>query len=324
MNTVFVMGGTGFIGTEMTKALVGRGDRVYALARSPATEAKVRDLGALPVRGNVYEPENWIPTVPPIDYAINVLGFFNDPMPSRLSVAFAVKKHERYTQWANILLQLARLKQLKAAIHVTGTTIYEERGAELITEETPLRYKLCGFNRIAYTATRLMQDAIHAGLPVVVAVAPNIVYGPVPGSSFEQIFVEPLRRNMMGIAGSGKNYIPTGHVEDVGRAIAFLTDARYAGQFFLIAGDDAVTQEEFLRAIAVGLGKKSVMKLPKPVVAVLGGKAAAEFMSLSQRVDNSKLKRAGFVLKHPRFADEIDSVMEQIVHARNEMRLIST
>jgi hypothetical protein len=55
----------------------------------------------------------------------------------------------------------------------------------------------------------------------------------------------------------------------------------------------------------------------------VGGKAAAEFMSLSQRVDNSKLKTAGFVLKHPRFTDEIDSVMEQIVQARNETRLMN-
>jgi uncharacterized protein len=160
-------------------------------------------------------------------------------------------------------------------------------------------------------------EGIDAGLPLVVAVAPNVVYGPVPDSSFEQIFVEPLRRNMMGIVGSGKNYIPTGHVEDVGRAIALVTDARFAGEFFLIAGDDAVTQREFLYAIAKGLGKKRVMSLPKPVVAVVGGKAAAEFMSLSQRVDNTKLKRAGLVLKHPRFMDEIDSVMAQLLRAKD-------
>jgi nucleoside-diphosphate-sugar epimerase len=316
------MGGTGFIGTEMVKALVSRGDRVYGLARSPASEEKLRNLGAIPIQGNVYESEKWLAEVPPIDYAINVLGFFNDAMPARLSVSFAVKKHERYTLWARILIQLARQKNLAAAVHVTGTTIYEEGDVEWITEKTPIRYKLCGFNRIAWSATRMMIDSIQEGLPVVVAVAPNVVYGAVPHSSFEQIFVDPLRRNLMGIVGSGRNYIPTGHVEDVGRAIAFLTDARHAGEFFLIAGDDAVTQEQFLRAIATGLGKKTVMRLPKPVVAVVGGKAAAEFMSLSQRVDNSKLKSAGFVLKHPRFADEINSVMEQIVHARNETRLM--
>ena len=151
MNKVFVMGGTGFIGTELVKALVSRGDRVYGLARSPATEEKLRNSGAIPIQGNVYEPEKWFSAVPAIDYAINVLGFFNDPMPARLSVSFAVKKHERYTKWAQLLIQLARQRNLKAAVHVTGTTIYEERHAEWITEKTPIRYKLCGFNRIAWS-----------------------------------------------------------------------------------------------------------------------------------------------------------------------------
>jgi hypothetical protein len=59
------------------------------------------------------------------------------------------------------------------------------------------------------------------------------------------------------------------------------------------------------------------MSLPKPVVAVVGGKAAAEFMSLSQRVDNTKLKRAGLVLKHPRFIDAIDPVMAQLLRAKD-------
>jgi uncharacterized protein len=317
MNRVFVMGGTGFIGTETVKALVARGDHVYGLARSAATEQKLRDLGATPIAGDVLQPDQWLSNLPQIDYAINVLGFFNDAMPSRLSVSFAAKKHQRYTHWAELLVQLARLKNLKAAVHVTGTTIYQERGVEWVTEQTPNRYELYGFNRIAWSATRLMVDSIAAGLPIVVAVAPNVVYGAVPRSSFEQIFVEPLRRNMMGITGSGQNYIPTGHVEDVGRAVAHLTDAKHAGEFFLIAGDDAVTQKEFLYAIARGIGKKRVVSLPKPLVSILGGKAAAEFMSSSQRVDNSKLKKSGFALNHPRFMDEIDSVMEQIERARS-------
>ena len=244
MNSTFVMGGTGFIGTELVKALVSRGDRVYGLARSQASARRLRELGAVAVDGDIYQPEKWLPRLPPLDYAINVLGFFNDPMPARLSVAFAVKKHERYTLWARILIQLARHRQLKAAVHVTGTTIYEERDVEWITEQTPLRYKLCGFNRIAYSATQMVVEAIASGLPIVVAVAPNVVYGPVPNSSFEQIFVDQLRRNMMGVVGSGKNYIPTGHVEDVGRAIALVTDERFAGEFFLIAGDDVSPCQE--------------------------------------------------------------------------------
>jgi NAD dependent epimerase/dehydratase family enzyme/peroxiredoxin len=311
------MGGTGFIGFETVKALVERGDTVYGLARSRASEFKLMELGALPIAGDVYTPETWLPTLPNIDYAINVLGFFNDGKPMRLSVDFSVRCREKYIKWAEVLIHIAKYKNVKAAVHVTGTTVYEPREVGWITEMTPFRYTLDGFNRIAWPATRLMADEKERGVPIIMAIAPNVVYGSVPNSSFQQVFVDPLRRNQMGVVGHGRNYIPTGHVEDVGRAVAFVTDKKFVGESFLIAGDDPVTQKEFLHAIARGLGKKSVMKLPKRLVSVLGGKAAAEFMSLSQRVDNSKLKKAGFVFKHPRFLEEIPAVMKDLEQARN-------
>jgi NAD dependent epimerase/dehydratase family enzyme len=313
MSSVFVMGGTGFIGTETVKALVARGDKVYGLARSKASEEKLAALGAIPISGDVYEPDAWMSTLPPIDYVINVLGFFNDGKPLRLSVAFSVRCREKYIKWAEVFVRVVKEKGVLAGVHVTGTTVFEGRDVEWVTENTPLRYVKDGFNRIAAPATKLMVEEIRKGLPIVVAVAPNVVYGDKAGASFEQVFVTPLRRNQMGVVGHGKNYIPTGHVEDVGAAIAFVTDKRFAGDFFLIAGDDPVTQKEFLHAIARGLGKKTVVHLPKKVVSVLGGKAAAEFMTLSQRVDNSKLKKAGFVLRHPRFLDEIPKVMEKLL-----------
>lgn len=317
MSTVFIMGGTGFIGSEVVRALVARGDRVYGLARSASSENKLLTLGATPVSGDVYQPDSWIPKLPDIDYVINVLGFFNDGKPHRLSIGFAAKARDKYIKWAQVLIRIAREKKVKTAIHVTGATIFEPHEVDWVSESTPVRYTKDGFNRIAAPATRLMVEEMKNGVPIVVAVAPNVVYGAAPDASFEMVFVDPLRHNQMGIVGNGKNYIPTGHVEDVGRAIAFLTDQKFAGEFFLISGDDPVTQKEFLYALARGLGKKNVMQLPKPVVALMGGKAGAEFMSLSQRVDNSKLKNAGFKLNHPRFADAIQPVMEQLLQARN-------
>jgi nucleoside-diphosphate-sugar epimerase len=316
MSRVFIMGGSGFIGTEAVRELVARGDTVYGLARSPATEQKLRRLGAVPIAGDVYQPDQWIDRLPPIDCAINVLGFFTDGIPARLSLGFAATSREKYIRWARTLVRVAKEKKVKVAVDVTGTTIFEPSDVAWVNEQTPLRYALDGFNRITWQATQLMVEEMEAGVPIVVAVAPNIVYGPVPDSSFDKVFVATLRSGRMGITGHGKNYVPTGHVEDVGRAVAFLANEKFAREFFLISGDDAVTQKEFLMALARGIGKKRVLQLPRALVSLLGGKAAAEFMSLSQRVDNSKLKRAGFVFKYPRFADAIGPVMEEFERAR--------
>ena len=49
----FVTGGSGFVGRQLIRDLVSRGDRVTALARSDAAAAKVESLGAIAARGDL-------------------------------------------------------------------------------------------------------------------------------------------------------------------------------------------------------------------------------------------------------------------------------
>ncbi|MDX6638429.1 MAG: hypothetical protein QOJ01_1940 [Solirubrobacterales bacterium] len=51
--TAFVTGGSGFIGGKLIARLVAEGQRVRALARSDASAARVAELGAEPVRGEI-------------------------------------------------------------------------------------------------------------------------------------------------------------------------------------------------------------------------------------------------------------------------------
>ena len=51
--TAFVTGGSGFIGGKLIERLVSSGERVRALARSDASAARVAELGAEPVRGDI-------------------------------------------------------------------------------------------------------------------------------------------------------------------------------------------------------------------------------------------------------------------------------
>jgi nucleoside-diphosphate-sugar epimerase len=53
MGTVFVTGGSGFVGSRLISRLIADGHTVRALARSDAAAAKVHDLGAIPVRADL-------------------------------------------------------------------------------------------------------------------------------------------------------------------------------------------------------------------------------------------------------------------------------
>lgn len=319
MDSVFIMGASGFIGEETAKALIANNKVVYGLARSEKTAKKLRSIGVKPIMGDVYQPEQWINDLPNIDYAINVLGFFTDGMPARFSVAHANKCRAKYEKWMQTTLKIAEIyPKLKALVNVTGTTIFEDMGVSWVTEETPIRYTPSGFNRVATPATKMFQKAMKNGVPMIIAVAPSVVYGDKPTSSFDEVFVKPLEKGQMGVVGNGKNYITTGHVEDVGAAIAHLTNDKFVGEIFHISDNQPVTQREFVTAIANALGKNKVITMPKWLVAILGGKCAVEFMTLSQRIDNSKLKSTGFTLKHPRFTEEVDQCVKSLVEKRLE------
>jgi nucleoside-diphosphate-sugar epimerase len=58
VKTVFVTGGTGFIGGRLVALLIARGVEVRALARSKAGQEKVKTLGALPIPGDVTDPSS--------------------------------------------------------------------------------------------------------------------------------------------------------------------------------------------------------------------------------------------------------------------------
>jgi len=55
MGTVFVTGGTGFIGTAFVRAAVAAGWDVRGLARSERSAARLHELGAWPVEGDVFD-----------------------------------------------------------------------------------------------------------------------------------------------------------------------------------------------------------------------------------------------------------------------------
>src|SRR5512140_2610944 len=76
MKTAFVTGGTGFIGSRLTALLVRRGVEVRALARSQAGMEKVKALGAVPVQGDVTDPQSMKEAMRGCDVVFHVAAMY--------------------------------------------------------------------------------------------------------------------------------------------------------------------------------------------------------------------------------------------------------
>src|SRR5688572_25028966 len=82
MATVFVTGGTGYIGRPFIGALLARGHAVHALVR-PGSEAKLPS-GALPVSGNALDAATFATAIPRGATLVHLIG---TPHPSPAKAA---------------------------------------------------------------------------------------------------------------------------------------------------------------------------------------------------------------------------------------------
>ncbi|WP_417768856.1 NAD-dependent epimerase/dehydratase family protein [Stappia sp.] len=74
---IFLTGGSGTIGRAVLSSLIGRGNRVTALARSDRSAALLREAGARVVRGDVGKLAEWLDTALAGDALIHLASSFD-------------------------------------------------------------------------------------------------------------------------------------------------------------------------------------------------------------------------------------------------------
>ena len=77
---VFILGGTGLIGSAVVRELVTRGHDVLGLARSEAAATRLRQSGATPLTGDIAAPERWASGLPVLDAVIHMACDFTTDM----------------------------------------------------------------------------------------------------------------------------------------------------------------------------------------------------------------------------------------------------
>ena len=78
-----VLGGTGSIGSVVSRHLLQQGFDVYALSRSSTSATQMLDMGAIPVRGDIRHPHEWIDCLQDIDAVIHAASclLYTSPSP---------------------------------------------------------------------------------------------------------------------------------------------------------------------------------------------------------------------------------------------------
>ena len=126
---VFVLGGTGVVGSAVVRELVMRGHEVFGLARTPASAAKLRQRRATPIAGDIGLPEQWAGTLPQFGAIIHAACDFDTDMG-------AVDR-----RLLDLLMPaLAVQREIPRLVYTGGCWLFGATGDELATEETPLPF----------------------------------------------------------------------------------------------------------------------------------------------------------------------------------------
>jgi uncharacterized protein YbjT (DUF2867 family) len=147
---IFVLGGTGSIGSAVVRELVRHGHEVHGPARSDASAAKLDDLGATPLPGDIASPERWVRTLPHLDAVIHAACDFSTAMGE-------IDRH-----LLDVLLPaLAAQPKKPRFIYTGGCWLFGATGDEVATEETPFSrlppspgwYRICSAFSTRLTST---------------------------------------------------------------------------------------------------------------------------------------------------------------------------
>lgn len=288
---MFVLGGTGLIGAAVVRELVGRGHELFALARSDTAAARLRQLGATPIAGDIGSPEAWTAKLPQLDAVIHVACDFNTDMG-------AVERR----LLDGLLPALAAQLQRPRFIYTGGCWLFGATGNEIASEATPFR-PMPAFAWMVPQLGRVLASKRIDGI----VVHPAMVYAG-DGGVFDRFARAAAEGRDVPVVDSEAVRWPLVHSADLASLYALALERAGPGESYIGAAIEGFPVGRIARAFARRFGtRRDAPKIISvdAIAAELGEWARG--YALDQRLSGDKARRdLGWAPKHLDPEGEID------------------
>jgi NADH dehydrogenase len=246
---VTVFGGSGFIGTQIVRALAKRGLRIRVAVRQPHLAHTMRlmgDVGQVEVvQANVRDEASVRRALRGAQACVNAVGILYETGRQKFD-AIHVDGARTIAKAAHEL-GVARLVQISAI------------GADANSASDYARTKGEG------------EAAVRQAHPDAVILRPSVIFG--QGDGFYNKFAQmAVFSPVLPLIGDGETRFQPVYVGDVARAIASaVTDPACAGKTFELGGPAIYSFREVLQEVLVQTGRRrGLIPLPFPVAALIG------------------------------------------------------
>jgi 2-alkyl-3-oxoalkanoate reductase len=277
---LFVTGGTGALGRPVLGLLTERGHAVRALARDERADDVVRELGAEPVRGDVFDPESLGRGVAGCEA---VLHLATRIPPGRHSAELAewAENDRIRTEGTRSVVDAALAAGVSVLVYPSVVYVYPDRGDEWVDAATPTdaagpaRSTLAAEQEVARLSER-------GGRGVVLRM--GMFIGPSAASSMQ--LLAAAAEGHAVLAGPDGAYQPAIWMDDAAEAMLAAVERAPAGVYDVV-DDEPLTRAELGLALAAAAGRPGPLIRPNPPTGPV-----VEVLSRSLRVSNRRFKEA--------------------------------
>ena len=293
-----ISGGTGFIGRRVVDRLLKDTPYVGVWSRRPGQDNRT-----------AVATHSWDPLVgePPLE-SLNgmdcVIHLAGENVAQRWTPDVKRRIHDsRVKSTENIISAIGKVRHKpKVFICASAIGIYGNRGDEVLTEES-----VPGTGFLADTCRAWEAEADRArnyGMRVV-KIRIGFVLGKDGGAL--QKMVPAFKMFVGGKLGSGKQWMPWVHVNDVAEVFAYAVNNEISGVWNATA-PNPVRNSEFTKELASVLGRPALFPVPPPALKLAFGEFAQHMVD-SARVVPEKLTKAGFQFQYPELSGALRNLL---------------
>ncbi len=295
---VFIAGGTGFIGPHLIRAFNKAGFEVTALIRR-REKAVLLPKGTNLVFGDPLAPGSWQEECNKASVVVNLVGA------------------NIFSSWTKDYKRLIRESRVKATHNIVsslceGAVLLNasavgfygaNRGEEEITEESPPGCDFLAQVCQEWEAAALSGSQRGARVCIMRL---GVVLGKDGGALAKML--PPFRLGLGGPVGSGRQWFPWIHIEDLTRAVLFLAQREDLSGPFNFVAPQPVRNKEFVETLAKILKRPAVFKVPSFMLKILLGERA-DLLLGSIKAKPKRLLDAGFSFNFPRLESALRNIL---------------
>lgn len=298
MMKILITGGTGFIGSALTRTLTGQGHEVTVLSRNPASVERICGPGVHALNNlNQLTPEDSYPVIVNLAGAPIFDARWTDTRKQLI-------RDSRINLTRQLVACIARMA-VKPGLLISGSAIgyYGDQGDTLLTEQSAslmdFSHQLCAdweneakkaepFGvRVCLMRTGLVLDE---------------------GGGLLKRMLLPFRLGLGGRLGDGHQWMSWIHREDwIAIALTMITDVSMQGAYNATA-PHPVTNGEFTGTLARCLRRPALFPVPVWLLKMLLGEMS-ELVLGSQRVIPERLLARGFKFHYADLANALKRIL---------------